>query len=139
MPLANDSLSPSLPRQNVQMDVEHGLEGGLAVVDDDVVAVGVQPRLPSRPGDALTDAHQVGDGVRRCVGQVDGVALGNHEGVAAGKRPDVEDGQVVVVLVDPDGRSLAGDDGAEHTGHPATLAGPQLTVRPAVPIRLATS
>ena len=32
-----------LARQNVQVDVEHGLEGGLAVVDDDVVAVGVQP------------------------------------------------------------------------------------------------
>src|SRR4051794_25549110 len=106
----------------MQVNVVDGLEGGLAVVDDDVVAVGMQPRLAGGAGDAVTDAHQVGDRVRRCVGQVDGVALGNDQGVAAGERADVEDRQVVVVLVDPDGWSLVGDNGAEDTGHPATVS-----------------
>ena len=40
----------------MQVDVEHALERGLAVVDDDVVAVGVQLRLARRLGDALPDA-----------------------------------------------------------------------------------
>ena len=39
--------------------------------------------------------------------------FGNYQGVATGERPEVEDGQVVVVLVDADGRGLAGHDGAE--------------------------
>ena len=117
-PLAKDSLSPVCRGSDVQVDVEHALKRGLAVVDGDVVAVGVQPGGPRRLRDALPDAHQVGDGLRRGVGQVDGVALRDDQGVAADERPDVEDGQVVVVLVDADGWGLAGDDGAEHTGHP---------------------
>ena len=64
-----------------------------------------------------------GQGFRRGVGQVDGVLLRDDQRVAADERPDVEDRQVVVVLVDTDGRRLAGDDGAEHAGHSATLAG----------------
>ena len=123
MPLANDSLSPFCRGRTCRWMWRHGLEGGLAVVDDDVVAVGMKPRLAGGPGDALTEGDHASDRVRRCVGQVDRVALRNYQGVAAGERPDVEDGQVVVVLVDPDGRGLAGDDGAEDTGHPATLAG----------------
>src|SRR5258707_6668685 len=105
----------------MQVDVEHRLERRLAVVDDDVVAVGVQPGLAGGPGNALTDAHHVCDRVRWCVGQVDGVALGNDEGVAASERADIEDGQVVVSLVDLDRWRLTGDDGAEHTGHTVTL------------------
>src|SRR5258705_1779941 len=120
--LGERQLVAALPRQNMQVDVEHRLERRLAVVDDDVVAVGVQAGLAGRPGNPLTDAHQLGDRVRRCVGQVDGVALGNDQGMAARERADVEDGQVVVVLVDPDRWGLTGDDGAEDAGHPATLA-----------------
>ena len=102
MPLANDSLSPDCARQHVQVDVEHALERRLAVVDDDVVAVGVQPGPTRRLRDALPDADQVGAGLRWGVGQVDGMALGDDERVAAGERTDVEDGQVIVVLVDAD-------------------------------------
>src|SRR4029077_14217980 len=63
--LGERQLVSVLPRQNVQVDVQKGLEGGLAIVDDDVVAVGMQSRLASGPRDALTDAHQAGDRVRR--------------------------------------------------------------------------
>src|SRR5829696_9064297 len=52
--LGERQLVAVLPRQNMQMDVQDGLEGGLAVVDDDVVAVGVQPRLAGGPRDAMT-------------------------------------------------------------------------------------
>src|SRR5690348_16512263 len=85
-----------------------------SVVDDHVVAVGVQPGPACGAGDAVTDAHQVGDRFRRRVRQVDGVAFRDDQGVAAGERADIEEGQVVVVLVDPDGRSLTGDDRAEN-------------------------
>ena len=62
-----------------------------------------------------------GQRLRRGVGQVDGVPFRHDQGVAAGERADVEDRQIVVVFVDPDGRGLPGDDGAEHTGHVATV------------------
>ncbi len=127
--LGERQLVAGLPRQHVQVDVEHALERRLAVVDDDVVAVGVQPGPARRLGDALPDAHHVGAGLRRGVGQVDGVALGDDQRVAAGERSDVEDGQVVVVLVDPDGGGLSGDDGAEHTGHPARLTPRECVIR----------
>ena len=78
------------------------------------------------PRDALPDAHQVGAGLRRGVGQVDGVTLGDDQPVAAGERADVEDGEVVVVLVDADGGGLPSDDGAEHTGQLARLTGRQV-------------
>ena len=53
--LGERQLVAVVPRHHVQVDVEHALERGLAVVDDDVVAVGVQPRLPGCPRDALPD------------------------------------------------------------------------------------
>ena len=49
------------------------------------------------------------------------MALWDDEGVAAGEGADVEDGQVVLVLVDPYCRGLSCDDRAEHTGHSARL------------------
>ena len=110
------------------MDVKHALERRLAVVDDDVVAVRVQPGLARRLGDALPDAHQVGAGLRWGVGEVDEMALGDDEGVAAGERTDVEDCQIIVVLVDPDCWGFFRHDGAEHTGHPDRLT-PRGTVQ----------
>ena len=61
------------------------------------------------------------EGLRRGIGEVDRVLLGQHQRVAAGERADVEDAQIGVVLVDPDSRSLSGDDRAENAGHPATV------------------
>ena len=51
------SLRAALARQHMQVDVEHGLERGLAVVDGDVVAVGAQFRGAGGPPDALPDAE----------------------------------------------------------------------------------
>jgi hypothetical protein len=82
MPLANDSLSPCSRGRTCRWIWKDELEGGVAVVDNDVGAVGVQPRLAGGQGDALTDAHHLGDRVRRGDGQVDGVVLGHDQGVA---------------------------------------------------------
>lgn len=49
------------------------------------------------------------------------MSLGQHQRVAAGERADVEDREIAAVLVDPDGRSLPGDDRTEHAGHVATV------------------
>ena len=91
------------------------------------------PDSACRLGDALTDTHHIGAGLRRGVGQVDGVASGDDERVAAGERTNVEDGQVVVVLVDPDCGGLSRHDGAEHTAHsvnpPRARAFARLTCR----------
>ena len=56
--LGERQLVPGLARRDVQMNMEHALERGLAVVDDDVVAVGVQFGCAGLP-DALPDAGQV--------------------------------------------------------------------------------
>ena len=119
--LGEGELVSGLAWCDVQVDVEDALEGRLAVVDDDVVAVGVQSGQPGRSCDPLTDLHHAGDGLRRCVGQIDVVVLRDHQGMAADDRADVEDGDVVGVLMDPDRGCGAVHDGAEHAGHPVTV------------------
>ena len=51
-----------------------------------------------------------------------GCASWYHQGVTAGERANVQKRQVMVVLVDTDGRSAAGDDLTEHARHAATVA-----------------
>ena len=122
MPLAKDSLSPFWRGTTCRWMWNTLWNAALPSLMAMLLPSACSPDCRAALGDAMADARQAGDGVRRRIGQVDGVALGDHQGVAAGERADVEDGQVVVVLVDPDRGSLTGDDGAEHTGHPATLA-----------------
>jgi hypothetical protein len=126
--LGERQLVAVVPRQHVQVDVGDRLESRAAVVDHDVVAVGVQARLPGRPRDPLAEFDQVGTRLGRGVGQVDGVALGDDQGVAAGERADIEYGQVVVVFVDPDGRGIPGNDFAEHACHVESM--PHLLIVP---------
>ena len=76
-----------------------------------------RPDYPRPLADPLPEADHARR-FRRGVGEVDGVALGDDQGVAAGERADVEEGEVVVVFVDPDGGGITGDDGTEHAGHP---------------------
>src|SRR5215212_7110947 len=115
--LGERQLVAGLTGQHVQVYVQYGLECRLAVVDDDVVAVGMQSGSSCRLGDSLPDANQIGTGFGRGVGQVDGVALRDDERVAASEGPDVEDPQVAVVLIYADRRGLARDYGAEQTSH----------------------
>ena len=103
------------------MNVKDGLKCCFAIVDGDVVAVGVQTRSARRPGDPLADGGHTCHGLGRRIGEVDGVTLGDDERVAPGERADVEKGEVVGVLEDSYRRRLAGDDGAEHAGHAVTL------------------
>lgn len=106
---------------HVQVDVEHALKGRLTVVDGDVVAIGMQTRYPGRLRDALPESGHRRDGLRRGVGQIHDVLFGEHQGVAPGERPDIQDRQQIVILVHPDGGGVTGDDGAEHAGHAATV------------------
>ena len=103
----------------MQVNVEDRLKSGLTIVDADVRGVGQLGRSCGL-GDALPNRRHAGQCLGRGVGQIDGVLFGHHQGVAAGEGADVEEGQIVVVFVDPDGRGLAGDDRAEHTGHDVT-------------------
>lgn len=66
----------------MQVDVEHALKSGLAVIDDHVVAVGVQTGSSRCPRDPLPDGHHGGEGFRRRIGQVDGVLLRDDQGMA---------------------------------------------------------
>ena len=104
-------------RNDMHVDVKDALRCRPAVINHQVAAIGVQTGGSRRAGDPLTERDNPVQGRCRCVGEVCGVLFGDHQGVAAGDRPDVEERQIMIVLVDADGRCVTGDDGAEHTGH----------------------
>ena len=91
--------------------MEYRLKCRLAVVDDDVAAVGVQTGGPGGLRHPLAERDHPAQHRCRGVGQIDVVVLGNDQRVTADHRADIQEGQVVVVLVDPDRQSFAGDDG----------------------------
>src|SRR4051812_35771042 len=96
-------------RDHVQVEVQDGLPRLLAARVEQVHAVGVQAlrdprghdlRRPGAGREVLRVDHE----------QVLRVLAWDHEQVPAGAGVDVHEGDRAVVLVDPRGRDLAGDD-----------------------------
>ena len=98
-------------RDDVDVEVEHGLAGGRAVELRDQHAVGAH-RLLDLGLELLHHGHQLGERLRRHVEQVARLLLGDHQRVAFRARHDVEKGERVLVLVD----LVAGKLAAQHLG-----------------------
>jgi len=97
---------------DVEVDVGDRLEGGLAVVLQDV-----EVHRPADSEHGLRDARQnPSDSRRGLVGEgveCDGLLLGDHKGVPGAERVDVEEGEDVLVLVHLVTGYLASDDEGE--------------------------
>jgi len=104
---------PGVTGNDVEVDVEDALPGGLAVVLQDVEAVAAE-RVLQMGGYALYAAYHRGKDVVWRVGYSLVVGLWYHEDMAPGARVYVEIGESRFVLEDLEGRNLAGGYGTEN-------------------------
>ena len=98
-------------RDDMDVEVEHGLAGGGAVELLDQHAFGAHRLLDLRR-ELLHHRHQSGERVRLDVEQIARLLLGDDQCVAFRARHDVEEGERVLVLVD----LVAGDLAAQDLG-----------------------
>jgi len=107
----NDGL-PRVDRDQVDVEVEHGLAGGGAVQAQDGHRVGGH-RQPERPNELRQAPVHGGELGVFHLPDLGAVRLGDHQEMAAPHRVDVQKGERPGVLVHPRGRRPPGNDRAE--------------------------
>ena len=100
--------------EDVQMEVEDLLEGGLAVGEEHIHALTAQPRPPQRPADAVAGPPDVHAGFLVQVLQARGVQPGHDKDMPGCHRPQVHEGHHAIIGEGHARLRLTGNDGTKN-------------------------
>ena len=100
--------------EDVQMEVEDLLEGGLAVGEEHIHALTAQPGPPQRPADAVADPPDVHAGFLVQVLQARGVQPGHNKDMPGRHRPQVHEGHHAIIGEGHARLRLTGNDGTKN-------------------------
>lgn len=103
------------PRQDVQMDVRHGLIGGPSVIDQEMKVVAVDVAGSQGLGDLGTQREQVTASCHVHLVDVLIMGCGDDQDVTRSPGIDVHEGQKLTTTTDHAGRRLSADDVTEDT------------------------